>query len=670
MQLGYLMNQNGLFFSIRTLFFTVLFVLSHFFYKYQHHLQTNILKKERIKQKAIETELRQQILHQAKLLEELGQELSPSTPSFRANSENTFIDLLQMIEIAANRATTSEEALDFALHRICAHTDWPIGHVYTTQTSGNLVSTSIWCLKEGINFEPLRRATTKRTFAPGVCLPGRVLATGIPTWIDDIKQDRYFLRAQEAEESQVCAAFAFPVLVGREVVAVLEFFSTEFAESDTILLDVDVMAHIGMQLGRIIERKRAETVLRGSEERFRKIFEEGPLGMAIITPDGDFIKVNTTLSQLIGYTESELSELTFADITHQDDVARDTLLTKQLLKGEISSYQIEKRYIKKSGDVIWIHLTSSMIRGKESEPLYGLAMIQDITERKQGEMALYKTRDELELRVQERTEELKLANEEVRRFAYIVSHDLKAPLVNLKGFASELRLALSDVHAILNHILPILDQDKQHTLQLALQEDVPEALGFIESSVTRMNHLINALLKLSRLGYREFVFEHLDMEALVHATLDSLAHQIEQQKIIVTVESLPTLVADPVSMEQIMSNILLNAVLYLQPNRQGQIQVRGERQANETVFYIQDNGRGIAKSEMHKIFEPFRRIGKPTVPGEGMGLAYVQTLIRRHSGRIWCESEVGVGTTFIFTISHRLNSGPQDVQNSTHAQSE
>lgn len=670
MQLGYLMNQNRLFFSIRTLFFTVLFVLSHFFYKYQHHLQINILKKERIKQKAIETELRQQILHQAKLLEELGQEFSPSTPSFGANSENTFVDLLQMIEIAANRATTSEEALDFALHRICAYTDWPIGHVYTTQTSGNLLSTSIWYLKEGINFEPLRRATTRRAFAPGVGLPGRVLATGIPTWIDDIKQDRYFLRAQEAEESQVCAAFAFPVLVGREVVAVLEFFSTEFAESDTVLLYVDVMAHIGMQLGRIIERKRAETVLRGSEERFRKIFEEGPLGMAIITPDGDFIKVNTTLSRLIGYTESELSKLTFADMTHQDDVARDTLLTKQLLKGEISSYQIEKRYIKKNGAVIWIHLTSSMIRDKESEPLYGLAMIQDITERKQGEMALYKTRDELEIRVQERTEELKLANEEVRRFAYIVSHDLKAPLVNLKGFASELRLALSDVHAILNHILPILDQDKQHTLQLALQEDVPEALGFIESSVTRMNHLINALLKLSRLGYREFIFERLDIETLVHATLDSLAHQIEQQKIIVTVESLPTLVADPVSMEQIMSNILLNAVLYLQPNRQGQIKVRGERQANETVFYIQDNGRGIAKSEMHKIFEPFRRIGKPTVPGEGMGLAYVQTLIRRHSGRIWCESEVGVGTTFIFTISHRLNSDPQDAQDSTHTQSE
>lgn len=617
-----------------------------------------MLKKERIKQKAVEAELRQQILDQAKLLDQLGQELSPNAETVEeANPQpRIFIDLLQMIEIAANRATTSEEALDFALHRICAYTGWPIGHVYRTDTSGELVSTSIWYLKEGINFEPLRRVTTITRFAPGVGLPGRVLATGIPSWINDVKQDLYFLRAKEAQESQVCAAFAFPVLVGREVVAVLEFFSTKFAESDIVLLDVDVMAHIGTQLGRIVERKRAETILRESEERFRKIFEEGPLGMAIITPNGRFLKVNTTLSQLVEYTKSELNTLTFADITHQDDIARNVALAKQLIKGEIQSYQIEKRYLKKSGKVIWIHLTSSMIRGKEGQPLYALAMIQDITERKQAEMALYKARDELEVRVQERTEELKLANEEVRRFAYIVSHDLKAPLVNLKGFADELRLAWSDIHPILDHILPTLDQQQQQTLKLALQEDVPEALGFIDSSVTRMNNLINALLKLSRLGYREFVFEELDMQTLVHATLDSLAHQIEQQKITVTVEPLPTLVADRVSIEQIMSNILSNAVLYLNPNRQGQIKVRAERQTNETIFYIQDNGRGIAKSQMHKVFEPFRRIGKPTMPGEGMGLAYVQTLIRRHGGRIWCESEVGVGTTFIFTISHRLDS--------------
>ena len=659
------MIQNGFFFVLNALFFIVSFLLGDFFYQHQYQTKIKMLKKERIKQKAVEAELRQQILDQAKLLHQLGQELSPSTPAMveEANRHNTFMDLLHMIEIAANRARTSEEALDVALHRICAYTDWPIGHVYMTQASGELASTSIWYLKEHINIEPLRRVTASRLhFAPGVGLPGRVLATGMPSRIDDIKQDRYFLRAKEAQESQICAAFAFPVLIGREVVAVLEFFSTEFAESHTALLDVDVMAHIGTQLGRIVERKRAETILRESEERFRKIFEEGPLGMAIIALDGRFLKINTTLSQLVGYTERELSRLTFADITHQDDVARDVTLARQLMKGQISSYHIEKRYVKKSGQVIWIHLTSSMIRGKEGEPLYGLAMIQDITERKQAEMALYKARDELELRVQERTEELKVANKEVRRFAYIVSHDLKAPLVNLKGFAAELRFVLSDIQPILDHLLPSLDQEQQQTLKFALEEDVPEALGFIESSVTRMNNLINALLKLSRLGYREFVFEELDMQALVHTTLDSLAHQIEQQKIIVKVEALPMLLADRVSMEQIMSNILSNAVLYLEPNRQGQIKVSGKREANETIFYIQDNGRGIAKSEMHKVFEPFRRIGQSTVPGEGMGLAYVQTLVRRHNGRIWCESEVDVGTLFIFTISHRLDSLSQDGQ--------
>ena len=655
MLLGSAMIQSNLFFSISSsAFFLMAFlILGHLFRKREDEQRFEMLQKEQIKQKEVEEQLRQQISDQAQLLHELQQELDKRKQAEEELSgEKAFVDLLQMIEIAANRATTSEEALDFALHRVCAHTGWPIGHVYTTDSSARLRSTSIWYLKNGINFEPLRRITAITPFAPGVGLPGRVLATGIPAWISDVKQDRYFLRAKEAEQSNLCAAFAFPVLVGREVVAVLEFFSTEFAEPDAPLLEV--MAHIGTQLGRIVERKRAETILRESEERFRKIFEEGPLGMAIIALDYRFLKVNATLCQLLGYSESELSALTFADITHPDDVARDLSLAQQLFAGEIPSYQIEKRYLKKKGQAIWIHLTASMIRGNRGQPLYGLAMIQDITERKQVEIALRQARDELEIRVQERTEELKLANEEVRRFAYIVSHDLKAPLVNLKGFAGELRFALSDIHSVIDPILSTFDTEQQRILKIALQEDVPEAVGFIESSVTRMNNLINALLKLSRLGYREFVFEQLDMSSLVRATLDSLGHQIEQKRVAVTIAHLPDLVADRVSMEQIMGNILTNAVLYLDPNRLGKIEVTGERGTNETTFHIKDNGRGIANSDMHKIFEPFRRIGQPTVPGEGMGLAYVQTLVRRHGGRIWCESEIGVGTTFTFTISHRL----------------
>ncbi|MGB0388233.1 MAG: PAS domain S-box protein [Ardenticatenaceae bacterium] len=625
----------------------------YFFRKQKPRPQLDVLQQEVIKGKEIEQQLRRQVVDHAQLLNNLQQELTKRKKAEEAlRREKAFVDLVQIIEIAANRATSSEEALDFALHRLCAHTGSPIGHVYKKDASGDLVSTPIWYLKNGSRFEPLRRVTAVTRFGRGVGLPGRVLATGRPTWISDVSQDPYFVRTKAAQESNLCTAFAFAVLVGREVVAVLEFFSTELAEPDGSLLEV--MAHIGTQLGRIVERKRAESILRESEERFRKIFEEGPLGMAIIGLDYRFLKVNATLSQLVGYSEAQLSTRTFADITHPDDVEESLSLAQQLFADEISAYQIEKRYLDHRGEVIWIDLTASIIRGKEGPALYGLVMIQDITERKQAEMALRQARDELELRVQKRTEELKLANEEVRRFAYIVSHDLRSPLVNLKGFAGELRIALSEITSLLEPLLPHLDTQQQQVLKMALQEDVPEALEFIDSSVSRMSHLINALLKLSRLGHREFLFEQLDMQTLVQSTLDSLAHQIEQNQVSVSVGNLPYLVADRVSLQQIMGNLLTNAVLYLDPKRPGQIEITAQRGTNQTTFHIKDNGRGIAKADMHKIFEPFRRIGKPTTPGEGMGLAYVQTLVRRHGGRIWCQSELGVGTTFRFTISHRL----------------
>jgi signal transduction histidine kinase len=184
----------------------------------------------------------------------------------------------------------------------------------------------------------------------------------------------------------------------------------------------------------------------------------------------------------------------------------------------------------------------------------------------------------------------------------------------------------------------------------ALQEDAPEALGFIDSSVTRMDRFINALLKLSRLGRRELDLEPLDMDALVQATLQTLAHQIEEREVSVTVGSLSEVIADRTSMEQIMGNLLNNAVIYLDPDCPGEIEITAESSPNETTFHVHDNGRGIAEGDMDKVFTPFRRAGRQDVPGEGMGLPYVQALVRRHGGRIWVESEPGKGSTFHFTI--------------------
>ena len=183
-----------------------------------------------------------------------------------------------------------------------------------------------------------------------------------------------------------------------------------------------------------------------------------------------------------------------------------------------------------------------------------------------------------------------------------------------------------------------------------LQQDIPEALTFIRSSVTRMDNLISSILKLSRAGRRKLNPEPVCTRELIRSILNSFAHQIENRHVRVVAEDLPEVIADKTALEQIVGNLLDNAIKYLEPGRPGEIEVSAEEYGNEVVFHFRDNGRGMAQEDIPKAFEIFRRVGKQDVAGEGMGLAFVKTLVRLQGGRIWCESVLSVGTTFSFTI--------------------
>ncbi|MBN1120927.1 MAG: PAS domain S-box protein [Anaerolineae bacterium] len=405
----------------------------------------------------------------------------------------------------------------------------------------------------------------------------------------------------------------------------------------------------------ITERKQAQEALHRSEERLRQAVNVGNIGIFDHDHVNDTLYWSPEQRSILGWEPEEYITLEdYFEQIHPDDLERvkTAILHAHDPAGD-GSFDEEKRIIDRSGLLHWLSVkshTSFEGKGDARRPLRTVGAVADITERKRAEGAIRQLNEELEQRVIERTRELEEANEEIRHFAYIVSHDLRSPLVNLKGFASELRYNLDDVMKGFEELLPSAAPEKQAQMQQALNEDIPEALHFIESSVSNMDTFTKAVLRLSRLGRLNLELVEVDTKAIVQKTLDSLAYQIDRQNIEVTIGDLPTITADLMSMEQIFGNILTNAVVYCDPDRPGRIDVSAERRPEDTVFRIQDNGRGIAEEDMEKVFAPFRRAGEQDVPGEGMGLAYVQTLVRRHGGRIWCESELGKGTTFSFTI--------------------
>lgn len=261
----------------------------------------------------------------------------------------------------------------------------------------------------------------------------------------------------------------------------------------------------------------------------------------------------------------------------------------------------------------------------------------------------------LEERVRERAGDLARANEEIQRFAYIVSHDLRSPLVNVMGFTSELEAGLAAIRAFMERV-PVNDDDLVvREARAAVDEDMPEAIGFIRSSTGKMDNLINAILKLSREGHRTLTPERIDMASLLEAAADSVRHRLSEKDGEITVEQLlPDVGSDRLALEQIFGNLVDNAVKYLDPARPGRIVIRGRETRTGVEYEVEDNGRGIAPEDHDRVFELFRRSGAQDVAGEGIGLSHVRALVRRLGGEITLQSSLGKGTIFRVRLPKNL----------------
>lgn len=398
---------------------------------------------------------------------------------------------------------------------------------------------------------------------------------------------------------------------------------------------------VGFLMFRLIpyrEVLEAQKKLQDANRFLDTVMENSTNAIIVLDMAGRIRMANRRALEIIGYREQELPRLYFAGL-FQPEAAREVSEALAQLSGkETQSVRFETELLHRDGEVVAISCGAALFT-QEGETAGIVVSAEDITARKQWEQ-----------QVKSFTSELELSNAELRSFAYIISHDLRAPLVNIKGFAAELNGSVLDLYSAFQSQCCTLPEEERARLGALFEQDIPEALDFINSSVQRMDRLINAVLKLSRLGHTELKPEPVQLREMVEGILKSLSHQIEAKSASVSVGELPELNADRMAIEQILGNLLDNAVKYLDPGRQGALEISGESDSGGVVIHIRDNGRGIAAEELSKIFEIFRRAGRQDVQGEGMGLAYVKTLVRKLHGQIWCESQPGTGSTFSFSI--------------------
>lgn len=381
----------------------------------------------------------------------------------------------------------------------------------------------------------------------------------------------------------------------------------------------------------ITEHKQAEEALRESEERFRILFEQAAVGVAQVeTATGRFVRVNQKCADIAGYTVEEMLQQTFSNITHPDDLPLNLAHVARLMAGEVREFNMEKRYFRKDGAVVWVNLTVSPMWKPGTPPSYHIAVIENIDERKRAEETLRQLNVELEQRVKERTAQLETANKELQTFTYSVSHDLKAPLRGIDGYS---RLLL-----------------EEHSAQL--DDEGRRFLHNVRRATLQMNQLIDDLLAYSRLERHVLQTTQVNLQALAKALLADFAPEAQTSGASVTLAlSCPTVRADRDGLAMALRNLLDNALKFSRGVSRPAIEIGARNSGASCMIWVRDNGTGFDMQFHDRIFDIFQRLHRAEdYPGTGVGLALVRKAAARMGGRAWAESEPGKGATFYLEI--------------------